>query len=102
MRGKLVTVYWRDIPAQVVARAGRQGAKVLLEPRFQQAIDRAAMRAGKGSSDLYLEEWRRESAPFDGDPEQAARAAAAALESRYDDAVLERLVKSGGAGSCTQ
>ena len=34
MAGKLVTVYWRDIPAQVVARVGRGGAKVQLADRF--------------------------------------------------------------------
>ena len=31
-------------------------AKVMLAQRFQEAIDRAAMRAGKGGSDAYMEE----------------------------------------------
>jgi hypothetical protein len=57
---KLICIYWRDIPAQVVGRAGRRsGFKKELAPRFAQAIDRAAMRAGRGSSDAYLEDWRR-------------------------------------------
>ena len=56
----MVTIYWRDIPSQVLVQVGRTKAKVQLPQRFQEAIDRAAMRAGKGSSDLYLEEWRRE------------------------------------------
>ena len=57
---KLICIYWRDIPAQVVGRAGRKsGFKKELEPRFAKAIDRAAMRAGRGSSDAYLEDWRR-------------------------------------------
>ncbi len=97
MRGKLVTVYWRDIPAQVVARVGRDGgAKVQLAERFQVAIDRAAMRAGKGTSGAYLEEWRRVSERFEGDPEEAVRAAAERLENAFDDDALERLVKAGG------
>jgi len=33
---------------------------MMLEHRFQEAIDRAAMRAGKGSSSAYIAEWRRE------------------------------------------
>lgn len=97
MTGKLVTVYWRDIPAQVVARVGRGGARVQLGERFQVAIDRAAMRAGKGTSGAYLEEWRRVAEPFDGDPDEAARIAAERLEAVFDDAALERLVKAGGA-----
>ena len=40
-----VVVYWRDIPAQVIVKAGRKTAKRQLSERFEQAIDRAAMRA---------------------------------------------------------
>ena len=57
---KLTIIYWRDIPAQVIGQQGRKRFKLELPRRFAEAIDRAAMRAGKGSSDLYLEEWRRE------------------------------------------
>ena len=61
---KLITIYWRDIPAQVMGRKGRTTAfKRVLGPRFQRAIDRAAMRAGRGSSDHYLDDWRREVSP---------------------------------------
>ncbi|MDX1515137.1 MAG: virulence factor [Gammaproteobacteria bacterium] len=93
---KLITVYWRDIPSQVIAKRGRDTAKVPLAERFQVAIDRAAMRAGKGSSDLYIEEWRRESRACSNDLEAEARAEAAKLESAFDDAQLERMVKAGG------
>ena len=44
---KLITVFWRDIPSQVMSRKGRETSKILLSERFQDAIDRAAMRAGK-------------------------------------------------------
>ena len=95
--GKLVTVYWRDIPSQVIARKGRETAfKVQLSERFQVAIDRAAMRAGKGTSDAYIAEWRREATEVQGDLREAADGAAARLEAAFDDQRLERMVKAGG------
>jgi len=94
--GKLVVVYWRDIPAQVIASRGRERAKVALSDRFQEAIDRAAMRAGKGASDKYLEDWRRVPRPCGDALEDAARAEAERLESEFSDALLEKMVKTGG------
>ena len=59
----LVIVYWRDIPAQVIAETGRgrkrQSAKVELPERFAVAIDRAAMRGGARDTEAYLAAWRR-------------------------------------------
>ena len=54
-----IDILWRDIPSQVLIKRGRDRGKYMLNARFQEAIDRAAMRAGKGGSDAYLEEWRR-------------------------------------------
>lgn len=51
-------VYWRDIPAQVKVRSGRERIGRELSERFQKAIDWAAMAAGVTSTDGYLEEWR--------------------------------------------
>jgi hypothetical protein len=51
---KLTTIFWRDIPAQVIGQQGGKRHKQVLESRFAVAIDRAAMRAGKGSSNAYL------------------------------------------------
>ena len=93
---KLITVYWRDIPSQVITKRGRDTAKVPLTERFQVAIDRAAMRAGKGSSDLYIDEWRREARACSNDLGAEARAEADKLEGAFDDAMLERMVKAGG------
>ncbi len=93
----LTVISWRDVPAQVVVRQGRATAKAMLSKRFQQAVDRAAMRAGRGSSDAYLEDWRRSAPRACGDDLQAeATAEAAAIEARYSDADLERLVRAGG------
>jgi hypothetical protein len=93
---KLICIYWRDIPAQIVAREGRRKVKQVLAPRFAEAIDRAAMRAGRGSSDAYLEDWRRESEEVSGDLELRVRERVDLLESKFDDDTLEALVKAGG------
>ena len=93
---KLITIYWRDIPAQVVGRVGRTNAKKELDARFAKAIDRAAMRAGRGSSDAYLEDWRRETEQVEGDIEELVAARAALLESRFSDEYLESVIKAGG------
>lgn len=93
---KLICIYWRDIPAQVVGRQGRKRVKKELAPRFAKAIDRAAMRAGRGSSDAYLEDWRRESEEISGDLEQRIQDRVALLERDFDDERLESMVKAGG------
>jgi len=94
--GKLTVIYWRDIPAQVVGQQGRTRCKKLLDDRFAVAIDRAAMRAGKGSSHAYLEEWRRESRPFEGDLDAAVDSEVRRLQEHYPDDLLEATVKAGG------
>jgi hypothetical protein len=96
MPGTLTTIWWRDIPAQVVAKDRRQAHKVVLHPRFQVAIDRAAMQAGKRSAGDYIEEWRREAKPCGDDLEAIANAEAARLEAEYTRDVLARLVAAGG------
>ena len=71
--------------------------EMYVAPRvFQEAVDRAAMRAGKGSSDAYLAEWRRERSPFSGELEAAAVAAADRLEQAYTDDRLDRLIRAKG------
>ena len=66
------------------------------DPRFATAIDRAAMRAGRGSSDAYLEDWRRESEVVEGDLEAIVEARVAQLEAQFSDEYLEAVVKAGG------
>jgi len=94
---KLIVVYWRDIPAQIIGRKGRKSvAKKMLDSRFQKAIDRAAMRAGRGSSDKYLEDWRRESKACEADIEQAVHDEAARLEAQFSDQDLDHAARAGG------
>lgn len=91
-------VFWRDIPAQVIIKAGRKNAKRQLPERFEQAIDMAAMRSGQRDTDSYLEHWRR-SDPADvvgDDLEALADAEASALETEYDAERLKVLIANGG------
>jgi Virulence factor len=94
---QLTVVYWRDIPAQVIAKAGRTAAKRQLTERFEKAIDRAAMRAGLRDTDSYLAEWRRtDPVECGADLEAEAAAAAARLEAEFTDERLTQLVAQGG------
>ncbi len=94
---RITIVYWRDIPAQVIAKAGRETAKRVLTGRFEAAVDRAAMRSGAHGTDAYLAEWRRgDPAPCGGDLEAEAETLAARIERDYDDERLRALIAAGG------
>lgn len=90
-------VYWRDIPAQVIVGKGRRGTKAPLPERFEQAIDRAAMKVNAKDSDAYLAEWRKAD-PFsvEGDPQEIAAAEAARLDAEYDNERLRALIGNDG------
>ncbi|MEM6307975.1 MAG: virulence factor [Pseudomonadota bacterium] len=90
-------VYWRDIPAQVIVGKGRRGAKMPLPERFEQAIDRAAMKVGAADTDAYLAEWRKAPPyPMDGDPMDIARSEAARLDAEYDTDRIKALIANDG------
>ncbi len=94
----LQIVYWRDIPAQVIVKAGRKSvAKRELSLRFTEAIDMCAMRSGAAETDDYLAEWRR-SDPVDvgDDLEAEAEKAAQDIETAYNKERLLALVNAGG------
>ena len=95
---QLQIVYWRDIPAQVIVKAGRRNvAKRELSLRFTEAIDMCAMRTGAAETDDYLAEWRRTDPVTVGDDLEAEAANAAdALEAEYNKERLVSLVNSGG------
>jgi hypothetical protein len=84
----LIVISWRDIPAQVLVKRGREVAKVQLSQRFQEAVDRAAMRAGRGSSDAYLADWKRSDPTPCGDDLKS--------EASFTDEALEALTKAKG------
>ena len=93
---ELTVIWWRDIPAQVTAKEGRSRVARELTPRFQEAIDAAAMRAGLIGTDAYLEEWRREPRDCGADLEAEIAQEVEWLEAAYPDDVLDRLVNANG------
>ncbi|MBZ0123112.1 MAG: virulence factor [Roseovarius sp.] len=94
---EVTIVYWRDIPAQVIVGKGRRGSKRPLPERFEQAIDRAAMKVGAQGTDAYLAEWRKVAAGrAEGDPLDAAEAEAARIDAEYDDDRLKTLIANDG------
>ena len=95
---KLITIWWRDIPMQVIARDGRQTEKRVLNKRFQFAVDKAAMNAGKKSYGDYIEEMGRDERSAEGDLEALADAEVARLDGAYTKDVLHALIVSGGEG----
>ena len=96
--GQLIRIWWRDIPMQVIAREGRQTEKRVLDKRFQFAVDKAAMNAGKKSYGDYIEEMKRSEQPCGDDLTAAADGELARLETAYSKTVLHALIASGGAG----
>lgn len=93
----LTIVYWRDIPAQVIVGKGRRAAKVQLTERFEQAIDRAAMKTGAKDADAYLADWRKHSmGDVAGDPQVVAAECAAKIEAEYGSDKLKELIDNEG------
>jgi hypothetical protein len=92
----LSVIWWRDIPAQVVAKDARRSSKVVLHPRFQVAIDKAANRAGKRAYSDYIAEWHKVQRPCGDDLEAEVRAESDRLESEYDKHHLAELIQTGG------
>lgn len=90
-------VFWRDIPAQVIVGKGRRGSKRALPERFEQAIDRAAMKIGASDTDAYLAEWRKaDPYPVEGEAEAVVAAEAARLDREYDAERIKTLIANEG------
>ena len=92
---EVVTIYWRDIPAQVNGQSGRDRHQVLLSSKFQRAVDRAKRKAGIYTAEEDIAQWRRTSEPCENHV-FAAEAQAAALEAEYSREYLGRLAYAGG------
>jgi hypothetical protein len=75
---------WRDLPSMLVVRADDETVKSELAPRFQEAIDEAAMRLGDTGADDYLAGWER--SPWteaDGTPSEVLDRVAAELDAEW-------------------
>jgi hypothetical protein len=95
---QLITIWWRDIPMQVIAREGRRNEKRVLDKRFQFAVDKAAMNAGKKSYGDYIEEMGRAERPCGDDLVAEVEAEVARIDAAYTKDVLHALIASGGVG----
>ena len=98
---KITIVYWRDIPAQIIAEQGRgrnrKQFKIELGKKFVVSIDSAAMKSGADGSDDYLSDWRR------SDPEEIsdnleleANKLKKEIEEKYSNLKLKELISNGG------
>jgi hypothetical protein len=75
---------WRDLPSMVAARADEETVKSQLAPRFQEAIDEAAMRLGDTGADDYLAGWERSAwAEADGTPSEVLDRVVAELDADW-------------------
>lgn len=93
----ITLVCWRDIPAQVIVGKGRKAAKMVLPERFEQAIDRAAMKVGASDTDAYLAEWHKLFLPpQEGDPSDIAAREVARLDAEYDQDRIKALIANDG------
>jgi Virulence factor len=93
----LVITYWRDIPSAISVKIGRKEEKRMLDNRFMEAIDMAAMRAGATNTDDYLNDWRRAEPVVVGDDLAAeADAAKARLEAEFTQDRIKTLIGNGG------
>jgi hypothetical protein len=95
-RNEVVVILWRDIPAQVNGQSGRERHRVLLDPKFQRAIDRAKRKARIVTAQEDVAQWRRVSTPCDGDPALAAAETARRLEAEYSEQRLGTIAYNGG------
>jgi Virulence factor len=93
----LIITYWRDIPSAVSVKIGRKEEKRMLDNRFMEAIDMAAMRSGATESDAYLADWRRgEPVVVSDDMVAEVEKARADLESHYTQEKIKALIATGG------
>jgi MarR-like DNA-binding transcriptional regulator SgrR of sgrS sRNA len=90
-------IYWRDIPAQVKAKEGRERKGQELSKRFNVAIDEAAMRAGLTESGAYLSQWRKSDwQEREGSLAETTAVLAGELEDAYPPERLRKLIAQFG------
>jgi len=94
----LKIIKWRDIPAQINGTMGDRKVQVELPPRFQKAIDRAAMVADKKDANGYIAEMGSESHPLESDVDldEAVAELVAGIEAEFTKELLNEYVRTGG------
>ena len=86
-------MYWQDIPSQIKVRDENGIVKKMLPPRFQEAIDSAAVAAGKTETDAYLDGWQwGEKQERSGSAEAVAEAVLAEMDAAFPKGRLRELI----------
>jgi len=87
-------LYWQEIPSFVEVKDGDTTKKAQLSDKFQDLIDRAAMRRKLAGTDAYLEGFNRgEPIEKDGNVDDVLQSVTEKLESEFDkiaEAALNR------------
>jgi hypothetical protein len=91
---KYKILYWKGIPSQVRATDENGRVNRQLPPRFQEAIDEAAMSLGKIGTDSYTNgfQWGDE-VEHPGTAEEVADAIAAELDKKHPSVNWRSIVK---------
>ena len=79
-------LYWQEIPSLVEAKDGETTSKAQLSDRFQNLIDKAAMRRDLFGTDAYIEGFKKGPAiETEGTPEEAVRVVKEGLENNFEE-----------------
>ena len=79
-------LYWQEIPSLVEAKDGESTSKAQLSDRFQDLIDKAAMRRDMFGTDTYIEGFKKgPSIETEGTPEEAVRVVKEGLENNFEE-----------------
>ncbi len=94
---EIIVLFWRDIPAQIIAGKGRKATKIQLSEKFEKAIDRCAMKANLKDTDSYLGEWKRSAFKHSEISEKiAVEKEAQRLEKKFDAETLKAYINNNG------
>ena len=79
-------LYWQEIPSLVEAKDGESTSKAQLSDRFQNLIDKAAMRRALAGTDAYIEGFiKGPSIQREGSPEEIVRLVKEDLEGQFEE-----------------
>ena len=79
-------LYWQEIPSLVEAKDGKSTSKAQLSDRFQDLIDKAAMRRDLAGTDAYIEGFKK-GPPIEteGSPEETVCSIKDNLEGQFEE-----------------
>ena len=91
---KAISIYWRDIPSQVIVKKGRKSAKIQLSNGFRlPSTKQQCEREGRGVRSIWMT--GAEIIPNGDDLEKEAGEAAERYEAEYSDERLSLLARPG-------